>query len=192
MRDEDGAAAVRIARKAIVSEVCGTDRETEYPGMPDVFRIPCGAFVTLKTFPGGHLRGCIGYPEPFLPLFEAIVQSARSACHDPRFYDLREDELNHITAEVTILSVPELITGPVPDSVETGKHGLIIEHKGRRGLLLPQVPAEWGWDAIEYLENLSMKAGLPENAWMSPDAKLYRFTGIVFSEDRPNGTAERK
>lgn len=185
MREEDGRAAVFMARRAIEAETSGMDADIR---IPETFTEPSGVFVTLKTFPEGDLRGCIGYPEAVFPLYEALMASARSACHDPRFPDLKESELDNITVEVTILSVPErIISEPITDNIEIGRDGLIMESGGRRGLLLPQVPVEWGWGSLEYLENLSRKAGLPKDAWRRSDAVIYRFTGEIFSEEEPNG-----
>jgi uncharacterized protein, PH0010 family len=181
----DGVTAVRIARAVISAETRGS---VAYPKFPVSFNEYKGVFVTLKEYPSGDLRGCIGYPEPVFPLKEALVRSAISACHDPRFPDLRSEET--VTVEVTLLS------RPVPASqdkeqllndIEIGVHGLIIEHRGRRGLLLPQVPVEWNWSKEEYLAHLSMKAGLPKDAWKFGDSKIYMFTGMIFKEKEPEG-----
>ncbi len=184
-----GSQAVRLARDAVESEVRGT-RPRCVADDPR-FSEPSGAFVTLSTHPGHDLRGCIGYPLPHFPLGEAISRAAASACHDPRFPDLREDELPRITVEVTVLTVPERIPAGPPetlaDSVVIGRDGLIIELMGRRGLLLPQVPVEWGWDGVQFLRQLSVKAGLPPDAWTHPDAVISRFSGEIFREESPYG-----
>lgn len=173
--------AVRLARDAVVSEVTGVPMDT-----PDGSG-PSGAFVTIRTFPDGALRGCIGYPEPVFPLNEAIVRSARSACHDPRFPDLRESELDDVTIEVTVLTVPERIhdMSHPTEEIVIGRDGLIIEKGYHRGLLLPQVPVEWNWDVLEYLQNLSMKAGMRKDDWK--DSTIYRFQGKISHELEPNG-----
>lgn len=189
---EDGASAVRIARDVIEAETLAEDIEISYP---EDFSRPAGVFVTIKKYPSGDLRGCIGYPEPMFPLIEALYRSARSACHDPRFPDLDNKEVAHVTVEVTILTKPEKMTQSkedIPKNVVIGRDGLIIELKGRRGLLLPQVPEEWGWNVIEYLENLSIKAGLPKDSWKKEDAILYSFQGEIFSETSPSGEIVRK
>ena len=99
-----GEAAVRFARSVVDAEVGRADA----PGVPDGpgFARSAGAFVTLETYPVGDLRGCIGIPLPVMPLGGAIASAARSACHDPRFPDLRASELDRITVEVTILTPP--------------------------------------------------------------------------------------
>lgn len=161
-----------------------------------MFAEPRGVFVTLNRHPGGELRGCIGYPYPAMPLARAIEESARSACHDPRFPDLSPGEAGGVTVEVTILTVPEAVRSSGPDdlvgSIAVGRDGLMLELAGFRGLLLPQVPVEQGWDAREFLEALSMKAGLPRRAWEDPRANVYRFEGEIFSEPEPGAEAVRR
>lgn len=189
--DEDGISAVKAARAVARSEVEGSMPEASYPAR---FEEKAGVFVTFSTHPDGRLRGCIGYPHPSLPIMDALEGAARAACHDPRFRDLSHEELDGIVVEVTILSPPEPIDVPresLPSAIEIGRHGLIISCRGRRGLLLPQVPVEWGWDAEEYLENLSMKAGLPPDAWKRGDAEILSFEGEVFRESEPHGIIKR-
>ncbi len=133
-----------------------------------------GVFVTLKK--NGDLRGCIGYPEAVMPLREAITKSARSAAlHDPRFPPVTQPELASITIEVTVLSPLFPIK---PEDVVVGTHGLVVEMGGHRGLLLPQVPEDWGWNREEFLNHTCNKAGLPMDAWKK-GAKLFGFTGEV-------------
>ena len=184
-----GSEAVGLARAAIDSEVGGTDLNHEVSDSR--FRDASGAFVTLSTYPGHDLRGCIGFPMPLLPLGKAIEEAARAACHDPRFPDLGAEEVDRITVEVTVLTVPEEIRADGPDDllaqVVVGRDGLIIGYRGRRGLLLPQVPVEWGWDAGEYLTHLSLKAGLPPDAWTYEGARISAFRGEIYTETSPRG-----
>lgn len=187
-----GEEAVRLARSAVESEtVGGCISQVTDPR----FREPSGAFVTLSTYPDHDLRGCIGFPMPVIPLGRAIEEAARSACHDPRFPDLRPDELGRITVEVTVLTVPQEIRAGSPeelaDSVVIGRDGLIIDMAGRRGLLLPPVPVEWGWGPEEFLRHLSMKAGLPPDAWTHPSARISVFRGEIYHETSPYGSIER-
>ena len=184
-----GSEAVGLARAAIDSEVLGT--RFDNVASDARFMEESGAFVTLSTYPDHELRGCIGYPMPFFQLGRAIEESARAACHDPRFPDLRVDEVDRVTVEVTVLTVPERIRAGSPaellSEVVVGRDGLIIDCRGRRGLLLPQVPVEWGWGAEEYLAHLSMKAGLPPDAWTRPDAEISVFRGEIYKETSPRG-----
>lgn len=184
-----GEAAVRLARKAVDAKAAG--RSIAREEIPAGMESPKGVFVTLNTYPGGDLRGCIGYPEPVMPMGEAIISSAVSAAsRDPRFSPVTERETDSITVEVTLLTVPERIDAPkseLPSKIVIGRDGLIISCRGRRGLLLPQVPGEWGWDQEEYLAQLSVKAGLPPDAWKRPDAEIQWFRGTVFAEETPRG-----
>jgi len=186
----DGISIVKTARNMIEAEASG--------GQIDIRQNrheKSGVFVTINTYPDGHLRGCIGYAEPVFSLSEALYRSAVSACHDPRFPALRENELENITVEVTILSKPALIPGSkdeVKASIVIGRDGLILDSPKGRGLLLPQVPTEWNWDVIEYLENLSCKAGLSKDAWKDNGSRIYSFTGEIFSETSPKGEIVRR
>jgi len=138
-----------------------------------------GVFVTLHR--KGQLRGCIGYVEGVKPLFQAVADMAVSAStEDPRFRPVSPDELKEIDIEITVLSPLRPIPGP--ESVEVGRHGLVIRKGFRSGLLLPQVPVEQGWDRERFLRGICEKAGLPPEAWKEKDAQLFVFTGQVFGE----------
>ena len=184
---EEGTFAVKAARKSIESETLGLSPEIDFPKS---FDVKSGVFVTINTYPQGNLRGCIGYPEPVFPLKDALVFSAQSACHDPRFMPLSEREAANCTVEVTILSEPVLMEcekKDLPKNIIIGRDGLIIQFGRRRGLLLPQVPVEWGWDQEEFLVQLCAKAGLPPDAWMLKDTMIWSFTGEIFKETSPRG-----
>ena len=138
---------------------------------------PRGAFVTLKI--EGQLRGCIGVTEPLYPLVAAVARMARSAAlEDPRFPAVTGEELDELDIEISALTPLEPL--PSPEDLEIGRHGLLIRDAGRSGLLLPQVPVEWGWDRDEFLVHVCRKAGLPTDAWR--DAELFTFEAEVFSE----------
>lgn len=183
-----GEEAVALARSAVEAEVRG-GRPIDVPDPG--FDGRAGAFVTLSTFPRGDLRGCIGIPLPVMPLRDAIVRAGRSACHDPRFPDLTEGELGSVNVEVTVLSPPRTIRAgrpeDIPDAIEIGRDGLILEYMGASGLFLPQVPVEQGWDAEEYLDHLCLKAGLRPGMWRSPGARVSSFTGEAWHETEPRG-----
>ena len=180
---DDGALAVRVARRVLensIGALCG-----DLPALPPVFREKRGVFVTLTR--DGELRGCIGFPYPTLPLDEALADAAISAAtRDPRFPPVRAPELPLLRIEVTVLSVPELLTmAPEarPVAVEVGKHGLIVRGYSRSGLLLPQVPVEWGWESTEFLDHTCMKAGLPAGCWKRKDVEVFTFEGQIFAEE---------
>jgi uncharacterized protein (TIGR00296 family) len=161
-------------------------------------REKCGVFVTLNSLREGaeELRGCIGYPMPEAPLVEAIIDAAiSSATQDPRFPPVRIEELKAIIVEVSILTPPSLIivndAREYPREVRIGVDGLIVEYGWLRGLLLPQVPVEWGWDSEEFLSQCCMKAGLPPDAWLLRKTRIYKFQALVFKEKTPEGEVEQ-
>ena len=189
----DGTAAVTAARHCAEAETKGA---VANPSFPDGFLEKKGVFVTISEYPSGDLRGCIGYPEPIFPLKDALKLSAVAACHDPRFDDLTFEETKTCTFEVTILTPPQKIIYASPEEllskIEIGRDGLILTYKGRRGLLLPQVPVEFGWGAEEFLKHLSMKAGFGPAAWRDPQVVIESFNGEIFTEKSPGGDVVRE
>lgn len=188
---EEGKKLVFFARKNIESYL-NTRKNLEIQSVPESFRKNCGVFVTLHTYPKYSLRGCIGYPEPVLPLIDALLDaSISSATRDPRFQKVRPDELKNLVIEVTVLTPPELIkvqdTEEYTSKIEVGKDGLIVELGFRKGLLLPQVPVEEKWDSEDFLCHTCIKAGLPLDCWRNKEAKIYKFQGQIFSETKPEG-----
>lgn len=149
----------------------------------EALRQPLGAFVTLTK--NGELRGCIGYIEAVYPLYETVVRCAISAAlHDHRFYPVTAAELKAIRIDISVLSPLSPIQA---EDVKVGVHGLVVEQGNARGLLLPQVPVEWGWNRNEFLEHTCSKAGLPCDAWRC-GAQLSGFTAEVFSENEIPGS----
>ena len=127
------------------------------------------------------MRGCIGTLSPHGDLTRSVPEYAlRAALEDPRFAPLSAGELAECEIEISILSPPEPIEGP--DEIEIGSDGLILEGRGRRGLLLPQVATEWGFDAERFLGEVARKAGLPPEAWRDEGTKVWAFRAEVFSE----------
>ncbi len=144
-------------------------------------RTECGAFVTLTK--SGDLRGCIGYVLAVKPLYQAVSEMAvNAAVHDPRFYPVKKEELKDLRIEISVLS--PLAACPDYRKVQVGKHGLLIRQGGRSGLLLPQVPVEWGWNRDEFLRQVCHKAGLPPDAYKAADAELFTFAAEVFHEGK--------
>jgi uncharacterized protein (TIGR00296 family) len=196
---QEGEFLIQTARKAIDQYVrLGVKIKTP-TNMPQKLLQKAGVFVTLNTLSDGshHLRGCIGYPEPIFPLIDGTIESAISAAvKDPRFNPLQEEEISQIIIEVSILTPPELISNQETSNYEkfirVGQDGLIIERGWNKGLLLPQVPIEWGWDIEEFLAQSCFKAGLPPDMWMVEGTKIYRFQAIVFQETEPNGIVVRR
>jgi hypothetical protein len=125
-----------------------------------------------------------------------LLESAHNAAfEDPRFPPLIEDEVSEITVEVSVLTPPEKINvdspKEYPEKIKVGRDGLIIARGYRRGLLLPQVPLEWGWDSEEFLIQTCFKAGLPPDSWLLSDTDIYSFRAIIFTEETPRGQVKR-
>jgi len=138
---------------------------------------PRGAFTTL--YYRGDLRGCVGYVFPVTSLYRTVVESARGAAFDDsRFPPVTRDQAPELRVSLSVLSPLHPLR---PEQVEIGRHGLLISQGYYRGLLLPQVPLEHGWDRIAFLEQTCRKAGLPPNAWQT-GAKLEAFTAEVFAD----------
>jgi uncharacterized protein (TIGR00296 family) len=195
MNLEKGKFLVRTARK-VIEEYVKSGNKHEPLDYPKEFDGHGGVFTTIHMQPGHELRGCIGYPEPVMPLMKALVESAVSVTRDPRFPPLSEKELDKIVVEVSVLTKPEIIKVGKPEEylkkVRIGKDGLVIEKGFNRGLLLPQVPVEWKWDAEQYLSNLCMKAGLPPDTWLGEGVRIYSFRSEIFTEKSPRGEIVRE
>ncbi|MDR2068365.1 MAG: AmmeMemoRadiSam system protein A [Spirochaetaceae bacterium] len=141
---------------------------------------PCGAFVTIRQ--GKELRGCIGRLIASGALEKTVrIMAGEAAFGDPRFPPLSPTELPACTIEISALSPLEPCADP--RSVRVGLHGLYLTHRGRSGVLLPQVPVEQGWDLDTYLDYICVKAGLPPHSYAEPGAQLYTFTAAVFGEE---------
>jgi AmmeMemoRadiSam system protein A len=167
---------LRIARAAI-AHVIGIEEKGPDP-FSEGSALHSGAFVSIHI--GKDLRGCIGYPESDLPLAEVVRRCAVSAAtSDPRFPALKASEWPRALIEISVLGPIE----PVADisEIEVGRHGLIAQLGHRRGLLLPQVAAEWGWGREEFAGHTCRKAGLPTDAWRT-GAQLFKFEAEVFGD----------
>lgn len=191
LSEDDGSILVKTAR-AVVTEYLknGTKLKLEKE-FKDNFSFKSGVFVTLNSASG--LRGCIGYPLPDKSLFDALEDAAISAAtEDPRFPSVKYKELDSITFEVTVLTPPKKIVASKPEEylskIKVGRDGLIVKYGFYSGLLLPQVPVEYGWNEKEFLEYTCEKAGLPKSHWKNPDTEIQKFEGIVFKEEKPNGS----
>ncbi len=191
---EEGTSAVKIARSTIESNL--GKKAPAPPKDPDSFKTKSGLFVTLMTYPAKDLRGCIGYSEPIMSISEALREIAvASATRDPRFPRVRIDEMDKLVVDVTLLTPPVPIEYTDPKElvgqIVIGRDGLIAEmetHLGTcSGLLLPQVPVEYGWGVEEFLSHTCMKAGLRPDEWRRGKVLFRRFSGQVFGEDAPRG-----
>ena len=177
--DADRRTLLRIAREAVAAHITGAPA----PSCPKggAAARPGGAFVTLHNH--GQLRGCIGHIDPDQPLGVVIARCAVAACSaDPWFPAITARELPELDLELSLLGRLEPVSNA--DEIEVGRHGLVIEMGRCRGLLLPQVATEWGWDRETFLTHTCQKAGLPKEAWKY-GARLWRFEAEVFHEGGP-------
>jgi hypothetical protein len=195
----EGIFLVKLSRRAVSDYIRRGIEPNPPEDTPPSLRSKAGVFVTIEEYEGGRkgLRGCIGYPLPYAPLVEATIDSAISAAtRDPRFDPMIETELPKVVFEVSVLTPPSLINADhprdYPKKIKVARDGLVVEMGFNKGLLLPQVPVEWGWDEATFLSECCMKAGLPPDSWLSKDAKIYSFTAEVFSEMSPLGEIKRR
>ncbi len=165
----------RLARLAIGARFDGSRPSTAAAG---VLGEPAGAFVTLRM--RGTLRGCIGYASMDLPLTAVVARCAAAAAfEDPRFSPVVREEVGDLEVEISLLGPLESTSRL--DQIEIGRHGVVVEHGRRRGLLLPQVAIEHAWDAARIVSAACVKAGLSPEAWRTYG--LFRFEAEVFGED---------
>ncbi len=193
--DSDGILLVKTARHAVTEFLSNGNRIKLEAEHQKKFSFDSGVFVTLNKT--NELRGCIGFPMPEQKLSHAIIEGAiAAATEDPRFSPVTAKELNDITFEVTVLTPPVEIDVSDPmeylTKIKVGRDGLIIRHSFYSGLLLPQVPGEYGWNVEEFLQHTCHKAGLEKDFWKSGKAKIEKFEGVVFKEETPNGVIVRE
>jgi AmmeMemoRadiSam system protein B/AmmeMemoRadiSam system protein A len=170
-----------IARKSVESAVShGESYEPEAP-KSDALNRESGAFVTLTE--AGALRGCIGYTAAVEPLYLTVSDvAAYAALRDPRFPPVTVDELPKLAYEVSVLSPLKHVMNV--DEIEVGRDGLLMKNGKSEGLLLPQVPTEEGWDRKTFLEQTCVKAGLKRECWKEEGTDIFRFSAVVFHEDK--------
>jgi AmmeMemoRadiSam system protein A len=177
--EQDRLVLLPTAREAIGARLA--HRQPSFPPAPPSLSTPCGAFVTLKL--NGELRGCIGHIDACQPLLKTVKDVAvSSAFDDPRFPPVSPDEWPQVRIEISVLSPFERITDL--QRITVGVHGLMVRNGHRSGLLLPQVATEQGWDREAFLSHSCRKAGLPADAWRSPDTRIEIFSATVFHETR--------
>ncbi|HIE18634.1 TPA: TIGR00296 family protein [Candidatus Bathyarchaeota archaeon] len=194
LTEEEAILLVKLARKAVERNLKDGVIISPPDRISNNLLESRGVFVTINTLKNKkrRLRGCIGFPYPIYPLARAVIEAAvESATRDPRFSPLSISELSHVVFEVSVLTSPQLIkvSSPrdYPSKVKIGVDGLIVERGFNKGLLLPQVPVEWGWDSEEFLCQCCMKAGLTPDCWVLQGTKIYKFSCILVIELEPNG-----
>jgi AmmeMemoRadiSam system protein A len=145
-------------------------------------RVFASAFVTLNL--ESKLRGCVGSLDPSRPLGETLIDCAIAAsCKDTRFPPVTAQELSRLRFEISVLTSFEPLHDPA--AIRIGVDGLMLEKSGRRGLLLPQVASQQGWNFESFLDHACLKAGLKTGEWKS-DARIQVFRAQVFAEGDPD------
>ena len=109
------------------------------------------------------------------------VFSQPNSFADPRFPPLEKTELDQIEIEISVLTPMKRIYDP--ETVEVGRDGLYMIRGVNRGVLLPQVPVEHGWDRETFLDQTCLKAGLMPGTWKDDQTEIYVFQAEIFNED---------
>ncbi|PJA20493.1 MAG: TIGR00296 family protein [Candidatus Diapherotrites archaeon CG_4_10_14_0_2_um_filter_31_5] len=182
---KEGTKLIELARKSIkyffATETIMKDNHQEK------FSEKQGVFVSLHD-EFRELRGCIGFPFPVMPLWNAVIDTSVSAAFkDPRFNPLKIEELDKVKLEISVLSVPEEIKEKkelILKKIKIGENGLIIKMHGNSGLLLPQVATEWKYNSKEFLEQTCVKAGLDKQDWKKKECKILKFQAQIFKEEK--------
>lgn len=176
---EERAELLALARATVRAVASGGPMPDARGG--EVMDRPGGAFVTLRTASNGALRGCIGHFHGFGRLGETITRMARAAAsEDPRFPPVREDEVDELRIEISLLSP---MRKAAADEVVPGRHGVYVRSGPFAGTLLPQVAEEEGWDRETLLAHTCLKAGLPPDCWRTGGAEIFVYTAEVFGEE---------
>jgi hypothetical protein len=170
---------LQIARESILYYLrTGKILEPDISSFPEL-KEKRAVFVTLHK--KGELRGCIGYIQAIMPLYQAVVKNAiNAAVEDPRFPKVKEEEMSEIDIEISVLSPFKKIENL--KEIEVGKHGLYLKKGFHSGLLLPQVATEYRWTREEFLAHTCLKAGLPQDAWRRGGIEISIFSAEVFGE----------
>jgi MEMO1 family protein len=186
--DSERQLLLKLARKTVAATATplGPPSTALEPAeVPKKLAVPAACFVTLTE--KGSLRGCIGHIYPRAPLYRAVLENAQNAAaRDPRFQPVAEDELDRITIEISILTIPKRLTFNSSDELvkklRPGVDGVILKVGMQQATYLPQV-----WEQIpspeQFLGELSKKAGLAPSAWKAPQAVVLTYQVEAFKEN---------
>jgi len=103
-----------------------------------------------------------------------------AAFDDPRFPPLTADEVDDL--EIHVSALGPRVPLPDPAQVRVGVHGLVVKQGWHRGVLLPVVAVEQGWDGPTFLKHVCLKAGLRADAWRDPSTTLETFEAEEFGD----------
>ena len=170
---------IELSRLALENFVRGIKRQREEIDDPYLQSREYGAFVSLHK--KEELRGCIGNCAPKARLFETVTEMTEAAAsRDPRVKPVSKKELAEIRIDITVLSPLQPVGDPL--ALEIGQHGFYVASGEKRGVLLPQVATQYGWDIETFLEQTCLKAGLRKNAWKESDTQVSGFTALIIEE----------
>ncbi len=197
---EEACFLIRLARRAVEEYLNRREIIKPPEDTPEKLFRHGMVFTTIETYHSySHrtLRGCIGFLQPVYPLVEAAIRSAiEAAFRDPRFPPLEKHELDKVTFELSILSIPVKIEATTPwdilGKIVIGRHGLVVKRGWYQGTLLPQVPIEYCWDQETFLAETCLKAGLEPDCWLDKDTEVLLYEGRVFREKEPHGEIEER
>ncbi len=176
--DSDKITLLKLARITLEAHFVH-EKPPEYHTSRETLLERKGAFVSLHR--GEELRGCIGQLYPDRELYKIVQHCVLSAAlEDTRFMPVTEGELKDLNIEISVLTPFRRVREV--EEIEVGKHGLYIVQGRFRGLLLPQVATQYGWDRETFLKQTCRKSGLPESAWRDPHTIVHTFEAEVFSE----------
>lgn len=179
LNQAQGEQLLEIARQAINAQLMGRQPPVKTVASAALNQT-VGCFVTIEM--AGRLRGCIGNFTSQQPLYHEVAQMAvAAASEDPRFLAMTSDDIGHYQLDISILSPLEKIEDT--DLIEVGTHGIYLQNGGNRGVLLPQVAREQGWDRLTFLEQTCVKAGLPKDAWQAAQTDIFIFSAQIFSDN---------
>lgn len=184
MSPEAKRALLKVARESIAAAAGGMRAllPDDLPSDPILFANGA-AFVTLHDGDGA-VRGCVGTTAAVRPLVEVVSEMARAAAlRDPRFDPVRPGEVDSLDVDVSVLGAPVPILSL--DEIVIGRDGLLVEGRGRRGLLLPQVAVERDWSPRRFLEQTCVKAGLGPEDYLSDEVSVFKFGADVITEADP-------
>lgn len=173
---EDKKLLLELAREAVITTITGA-KVQQREVRSGILTEKRGCFVCVKK--SSMLRGCIGNFTSDKPLYQLVQEMAVSAAtRDPRFYPMKEGDLEDFDLEISVLSPLQKVTSA--EEIEVGVHGIYLEKNFFRGVLLPQVAVEYGWDRDTFLSQTCIKAGLKKDDWKD-GADIYIFSADVFS-----------
>ena len=173
-----------LARKVLENELYDSHNSLEAYNI-DALQQKNGVFVTLLK--NDTLRGCIGRIESDLSLYQNVIDLSKAAAFkDHRFEKVAAKELEKITIEISILSIPKAVEGISSYEkimkLRPKKDGVVLSAEGKRATFLPQV-----WDSLaireDFISDLCRKAGLSRNYWKNNLVDISTYQVDFFKED---------